>query len=383
MVELGDIVRGEGARYLQARFATSNQCKAMRDIARCRTQEMGSVAATCDQCRVEYRLFRSCRNRSCPLCQSEARANWLAARKEEILPVPYLHVVFTIPTELDEVALRCSELFYDALLRAAGQAVIETGFSELNIQLGCHAMLHTWGESLMYHVHVHCVVPCGGFSRDRKKWVSFDQESGFPRQALSRRFRSLLCRYLQRASQQGKLDRLPGKESVDQLLATVAAREWTLYAKAPFSGPEKLFAYLAQYTYRVAITNDRIESFENHRVTFWWRDYRDGEEKFCNLDALEFLRRFLMHVPPKGFVRIRSYGLLGNRNRKQNIELARQLLRQSKPRPQSERVRPIRLCPACSQGRYSRSTPHFASCQETASQVALPLRSPPDQTRAA
>src|SRR5438874_6974772 len=171
MADLGEIVRGESARYERA--TTADQRKAMDAIANCRTPAMGTVAATCEECGAEYRLFRSCRNRSCPLCQGEARAKWLAAREEEILPVPYLQVVFTAPAELNVLALYCPEEFYDVLLRAAGQAVIDVGWSEVHAQLGCLTQLHTWGQNLSFHVHIHCVVPCGGFSEDGSRWVSF------------------------------------------------------------------------------------------------------------------------------------------------------------------------------------------------------------------
>ena len=381
MVNLADIVQGEGAEYLRTHVVRFEQEKALYDIVRCRTEAMGSVTVPCDKCRTEYPLFRSCRNRSCPSCQNEARHKWVAARREEILPVEYLHVVFNTPPELRVLAQYHPEELYDVVIRAAGQAVIDVGRSVLHAQLGSEVHLQTWGQNMAYHLHAHCVVPCGGFSPDRRRWITFKPDD-LPRKALARRFRALVCRGIRAAMEQGQFDRLPNTVAVDNLLARIAAREWRVYAKPPFGGPDQLFAYLSRYVYRVAITNDRIESYENHRVTFRWRDYHHGnEEKPCTLEGQEFLRRFVVHVPPRGFVRIRSYGFLGNRNRKRNIERARHMIGEAGPRPAPEPFKPLRLCPACS-GRDQR-TVHFAPRPDVALQVTLPLRPPPIEPIAA
>ena len=217
---------------------------------------------------------------------------------------------------------------------------------------------------------------CGGFSGDGSRWVSF-QPNDLPVKALSRRFRTLLCKAIRAAARQGKLERLPDTISIEGLIATAMAREWSVYAKPPFGGPARLLRYLAQYTHRVAITNERIVSYENHEVTFLWRDYRDGNTvKTCTLDGREFLRRFLMHVPPTGFVRIRSYGFLGNRNRKRNIERARQLIGKTETPFLPERFRPLRLCPECSDSRRAERTPRFAR-PDLVPQFDLPRRPPP------
>lgn len=377
MVGLAEIVRGEGAQYLQTHFARPVQQKALYDIVRCRTEAMGSVSVPCDRCGVEYRLFRSCRNRSCPLCQSEARQKWLEARLEEILPVPYLHVVFNTPAECYVLAKYCPEEIYDAVIRAAGQAVLDVGRSEFHAQLGCHAHLQTWGQSMIFHLHVHCVVPCGGFSANGSRWISFEPDD-LPAEALWSRFRALLCKNIRTAMREGKFDRLPTTVSVEQFLLTVMESEPSVYAKPPYGGPEKLYQYLARYVYRVAITNDRIESYENDQVTFRWCDYRHGnEDRPCTLEAQEFVRRFVMHVPPRGFVRIRSYGFLGNRNRKQKIERARQLIGTAGTPQRREPYQPLRLCPACS-GRDEGAL-HVASPLDIAPQFDLPLRPPPTE----
>ena len=374
MVELGDIMRGEAKRYLETRFVRPNQRRAMNDIARCRTPALGSISQKCEQCQTEYRLFRSCRNRSCPQCQGDARVKWLESRREEILPVGYLQVVFTPPAELNTLARYCPEAFYGAVIRAAGQAIIDVGWHKLHAQLGCLVQLQTWGQSMVFHPHAHCVVPCGGFSEDGSRWVLFGTDE-LPAKTLSNRFRSLLCKHIRTAARKGKLVQLPSAISVEQLLATAINRKWRVYARPPFGGVEKLLEYLSRYTYRVAITNDRIVSYENHEVTFRWRS-RHNEEKVCALEAQEFLRRFLLHVPPRAFVRIRSYGFLGNRSRKKNVGRARCLIG-TVPATTSSPERTPRLCPACCVARRGGPLPHFAPSPRSGPQLVLTLRPPP------
>ncbi len=383
MAELGDIVRGESAQYLRTHDTTPVQRRALRDIAQCRTEAMGLTQITCDDCGGEYLLFCSCRNRSCPLCQGETRAKWLEAREQELLPVPYLQIVFTIPRPLHVLALYAPKAFYGAVMRSVGQAVIDVGWSKLHIQLGCLSQLHTWMQKLLRHLHVHCAVPAGGFSEDGSRWVSFEPKD-LPVAALRKRFRLLLCRALKEAARKGEFDCLPSAVRVEQLLAKVRMHCWKVYAELPFGGPTNLLEYLSRYMYRVAITNDRIVSYENHRVTFWCRGSREGSAKtLCTLDGQEFLDRFLMHVPPKGFVRVRSYGFLGNRNRKQNIERARQVIGQATTPPLRERrFKLLRLCPACSY-KHGTRTSHFAPNPVVEPQLDLAFRSPPIEQVAA
>ena len=380
MVDLADIVRGEAARYLQTHFTTPEQRKALRDIAGCRTAAMGSVTITCDGCSTKCSVCRSCRNRSCPQCGGEARASWLEARTAEILPVPYSQVVFTPPGELDELALYCSREFYDALMRAAGQAVVDVGWSELHLQLGCEVHLHTWGDDMPLHPHAHCMVPCGGFAEDGR-WVSFSPHD-LPAEALSSRFRVLLCRAIRAAARQGRLERLP--QPVDEILAAAERRQWRVYAQPPFGGPERFVRYLAKYMYRVAITNDRIVSYENHQVTFRRRECgRSTTKRPCTLDAQEFVRRFALHVLPKGFVRVRSYGFMANRNRKRNNERAREHIGNAEASPPREPFKRLRLCPACYEARRNERVPHFALRLDAAPQLVLAPRPPPVESVAA
>lgn len=382
MVDLGDIVRGEGAQYLQTHSVARVQRKALRDIAQCRTAALGWAPAICDDCGDGYRLCCSCGNRSCPLCGGEARQKWIEAREQELLPVPYLQIVFNVPRELYVLARYCPKTFYNAVMHAAGQAVIDVGWSELHIQLGCHAQFHTWTQKMLEYLHAHCAVPAGGFSKDGSQWVSFEPQD-LPVKALRKRFGMLLCGAVEDAAGKGKFEYLPPTVKIEPLLARVRARRWKVYAKPPFGGPEGLIQYLARYMYRVAITNERIESYEKHQVTFWCRNSASGSEKtLCTLDGQVFLERFLMHVPPKGVVRSRSYGFLGNRNHRQKSKRAVELIDQVKKPPSRAPFKPLRLCPACASRRGIRKT-HFAPTPDVELQFDLPLRPPPTEPIAA
>lgn len=310
---------------------------------------MGSVFTVCDHCGAEHLVFRSCRNRHCPSCQANARRKWLEARERELLPVPYFHVVLTVPEILNDLALYCPEVFYAALLRAAGNTVLDVGRSKLKALLGCLTILHTWGQNLSLHPHVHCVVPGGGFSLDGKRWVTLRNPTYLlPVKVLSRRFRTLLCSYLRDAERKGKFARLPKTVLPHAAIEGACAQEWIAYVKRPFGGPRQVLRYLARYTHRVAISNSRIVSFDGNKVIFRWRDYADSNRsKLMILEAAEFVRRFLMHVLPPRFVKIRYFGFLGNRRRTEAIALARALLGAVAEPPRDERIKPAVLCPVC------------------------------------
>ena len=349
MVDLGEIARAVGGEYVKTRRTTPFQRKALWNIQHCRTEAMGSVYAVCDHCGAEHLQFRSCHNRSCPRCQAGARETWLEAREREVLAVPYFHVVFTVPEALNPIALYCPELFYAALLRSAGKTLLEVGKSKLGARLGCMAVLHTWGQNLSLHPHAHCVVPGGGFSEDRRRWIGVRKASYFlPIKVLASRFRTLLCRALRVADRSGQLQRVPTETSASEAIKRDSRQDWIVYAKPPFGGPEQVLEYISRYTHRIAISNRRILSFANHQVTFEWRDYADGNrKKVMTLDAVEFLRRFLMHVLPDRFVRIRYFGFLANQRRRRNVESARELIGERVA--VFVRVRRERriLCPAC------------------------------------
>jgi hypothetical protein len=374
MVDLGEIVRTIGDRYLASRATTPFQRKALRAIGRCRTEAMGAVLAVCEECGREHLQYRSCRNRHCPRCQAGAREAWLEARTRELLPVPYFHVVFTVPEMLNPIALYCPEVFYAALLQAAGNALLDVGRSQLHANLGVLTILHTWGQNLSLHPHAHCVVPGGGFSADGRRWIAVRKpEFLLPVRVLSRRFRTLLCQALRAAAEAGRLERLPRHVPPHLTIEGAGAQEWVVYAKPPFAGPEQVLGYLSRYTHRVAISNRRIVSLVNDQVTFAWRDYADESRmKQTTIEAGEFLRRFLLHVLPDRFVRIRYFGFLSNGRRARSIERARQLIGHVASSPLPARAKAAVLCPSCQAIRYARQ------CQQERT-----VRPPPRRREAA
>jgi len=354
--DLGAIVRARSETFLRNRPSTVAQRKALRAIGACRTPALGGQRQHCDHCGHEHIQWHSCRNRSCPRCGAAARARWLDARRTELLPVPYFHVVFTVPEVLNLIALHAPRVFYGLLFRAAGHALVDVANSRLQIQPGCLSVLHTWGQTLTLHPHIHCVVPGGGFSRHGRQWRSTAKSTFFlPVKVLSRRFRSLLIRFLREAWRGGTLQLpervLADSVALDLLLARAAATDWIVYCKPPFGGPQQVLAYLANYTHRIAISNSRIVSFDGERVDFRYRDYaHDNTEKFLSLDVDEFLRRFLLHVLPPRLVRIRYYGFLANRIRTRSIELARQLIDGRFLPPVPLPTIDNHLCPHCGAG---------------------------------
>jgi hypothetical protein len=354
--DLGAIVRTRSETFLRNHPTTAAQRKALRAIGACRTPALGGQRQQCDHCGHEHIQWHSCRNRSCPRCGAAARARWLEARRRELLPVPYFHVVFTVPEVLNVIALHAPRVFYDLLFRAAGGALVDIANSRLQIQPGCLCVLHTWGQTLTLHPHIHCVVPGGGLSLHGRQWRSTAKSTFFlPVKVLSRRFRSLLTHFLREAWHEGTL-KLPERVladsvALDLLLARAAATDWVVYCKPPFGGPEQVLGYLANYTHRIAISNSRILSFDGERVCFRYRDYAHGNtENLLTLDADEFLRRFLLHVLPPRLVRIRYYGFLANRTRAHSIDRARELIggRFLPPVPPSSTE--DRRCPLCGTG---------------------------------
>ena len=330
--DLGAIVRARSETFLRNRRTTAAQRKALRAIGACRTPALGGQRQQCDQCGHEHIQWHSCRNRSCPRCGAAARARWLEARHDELLPVPYFHVVFTVPEVLNVFALHAPRVFYNLLFQAAGQTLVDVARSRLQIQPGCLCVLHTWGQTLTLHPHIHCVVPGGGFAIHGRQWRSTAKSTFFlPVRVLSRRFRTLLTRSLRQAWREGALTLpqrvLADSVALDLLLARAGATDWVVYCKPPFGGPEQVLGYLANYTHRIAISNSRIVTFDGERVGFRYRDYAHGKaEKLLELRVEEFLRRFLLHVLPPRLVRIRYYGFLANRTRARSVELARQMI---------------------------------------------------------
>jgi hypothetical protein len=304
-------------------------------IERCRTEALGGHKDQCSRCGYQAISYNSCRNRHCPKCQTHARDQWLAARQRELLAVPYVHVVFTLPHELAPLALYNKKLLYDLLFRTSAASLLEIAADSkhLGAEIGFLSVLHTWGSNLLHHPHVHCVVPAGGLSPDHERWVRPRYPFFLPVKVLSRVFRGKFVSGLKQMFQKGALC-LPGalqplaqRKAFHAFLRTLFRHDWVVYAKRPFGGPEHVLHYLARYTHRVAISNHRLVSFDEGKVTFRWKDYAHGNKsRLMTLAAEEFLRRFLLHVLPRGFVRIRFFGLLANRRRSALLPLCRRLI---------------------------------------------------------
>ena len=312
-----------------------HQKKAFKAICNCRTAALGGHVDQCDQCGHMAISYNSCRDRSCPKCQGLARAKWLAQRETELLPVEYFHVVFTLPQQIGRLALQNASEIYRILFRAVSETLLTIAADpkHLGAAIGFLAVLHTWGQTLHLHPHIHCVVPGGGISPDGARWIGCKESFFLPVRVLSRLFRAKFLVYLTRSFHQGKLKfhgdmAALAKPAAFEALCRGANRvEWVVYAKAPFGGPEQVLKYLARYTHRVAISNRRLLSLDDGRVSFAYKDYAGGNQtRTMTLDAVEFIRRFLLHVLPGGFVRIRQFGFLANRVRREKLARCRALL---------------------------------------------------------
>jgi len=368
--ELADIIREYGAAFVGSHSTSALQRRVLSDLSICRTASLGGHKLRCNRCDHEEISYNSCRNRHCPKCQAMARAAWLEQRRQDLVQVPYFHVVFTLPAELSRIALQNKAKLYGLLFRAAAQTLQEIAADEahLGAQLGFLVVLHTWGQTLRHHPHLHCVVPGGGISRDETRWVQCADRFFLPVRVLSRLFRGKYLAGLDALWRKGELElhgtlkSLRGQSPWNEMRRALFAKEWVVYAKPPFGGPEQVLKYLARYTHRVAISNKRILSASDGSVSFRWKDYARGNTaRTMTLPAAEFLRRYLLHVLPKGFMRIRHYGFLSNRSREQKLKLVRELLASESPDSKSpdsahaslplaqDRPEP-HLCPACEQG---------------------------------
>jgi hypothetical protein len=328
---------------------------ALDAIVRCRTAALGGHRDQCVRCGHQAISFNSCRNRHCPRCQGNARAKWLAAGAAELLPVPYFHIVFTLPHELSALALQNKRLLYDLLYRTSAATMLELARDpkHLGADIGFLGVLHTWGQNLEHHPHVHYIVPAGGLALDSSRWIDSSPRFFLPVKALSRVFRGKFCEELCELFQQdrlqfhGSLQPLASPRRFGHFLWQLSEKDWVVYAKPPFPGAEHVLNYLARYTHRVAISNHRLVAFQSGRVSFRWRDYaHGGKQKVMTVSAHEFLRRFLLHVLPAGLVRIRHFGIFANRRRAAALERCRLLLGMSASAdlPEIPRLR----CPACS-----------------------------------
>ena len=334
-LELADIFGQHGTSYRLTQPLSPEQRRVMRAIEQCRTAALGGHVDQCDGCGFRRVSYNSCRNRHCPKCQSLAKARWLEARLADLLPVEYFHVVFTLPEQLAPLALQNKRVVYNLLFATAAATlrIIAADPKHLGAEIGFLAVLHTWSQTLRHHPHLHCVVPGGGLSLDSSHWRSCRQGFFLSVNVLARLFRRLFLQALARAFEHhkltfhGALAYLDKPLAFKRLLASLRAREWWVYAKRPFAGPEQVLAYLGRYTHRVAITNHRLLALQNGHVTFSWKDYaRGNQQRTMTLKADEFMRRFLLHVLPRGFQRLRQFGLLANRSRREKLALCRKLL---------------------------------------------------------
>jgi hypothetical protein len=359
-LEVADILRASGNSFWQwhgSHYAWQHR-KVMDAIVRCRTAALGGHRDRCSGCGHQAISYNSCRNRHCPKCQGNARARWLAARSAELLPVPYFHIVFTLPHELSALMLQNKRLLYDLLFRASAATLLEVARDpkHLGADIGLLSVLHTWGQNLQHHPHVHCVVPAGGLALDGSRWVAASRKFFLPVRVLSRVFRGKFTAALKQLLREGKLqfhgslEELADPERFRKFLRQLFSREWVVYAKPPFGGAEHVLNYLARSTHRVAISNHRLVSFKEDRISFRWKDYAaDSKQKVMTVSTDEFLRRFLIHVLPKGLVRIRHFGLFANRKRSASLLRCRFLLSVTAPSQEPIAAAQPTRCPHCAQ----------------------------------
>ena len=390
-LEVADVFRKHADEYLATYNASKTQHQVLRAIQNCRTAVLGGHVEACDRCGHQQVAYNSCRNRHCPKCQGPATARWLNARESELLPVPYFHLVFTLPAALGPLALQNPQQVYGLLLQAAAQTLLEVAANpkHLGAEIGFLVVLHTWGQNLMHHPHVHCVIPAGGLSPDGTRWIGSRRNFFLPVRVLSRVFRGKFIHGLKQALACGKLafhgnlSELAQSDAFERLLNQVVKQDWVVFAKPPFGGPKQVLKYLARYTHRVAIANQRLLSMKDDQVTFRWKDYAHGNrQSVMTLSAVEFIRRFLLHVLPRGFVKIRYYGFMANRFRQSKLAECRQLLGvktsdseptettcndESNQPSHSEDESSQHRCPRCSEGRLwivERLLPLIGSCRD-------------------
>ena len=361
-LEVADVFRQHEQEFLKrwGDRLSPHQRKAFRDIGACRTAALGARREQCDHCFQQSLVFHSCRNRACPKCQARSRDRWLARTARELLPVPYSHVTFTLPHQLCQLAIRNPRVMYNILFQAASEALLTLGADSRHIgaHLGFLAVLHTWDQQLRPHPHLHCLVPAGGIAPDHSRWVRTRRPRYLmPTSVLAARFRKQFLKSLWRAYRCNKL-RLGGalaplKKTAEfhRLYSKLKRMKWVVDARPPLGNPEHVLQYLARYTHRVAISNGRLIDLQDGEVTFRWRDSADhNQQKLKKLGAIEFMRRFLLHVLPKGFVKIRHFGFLAHPERRAALQLARELLGAPEHPPEVPQKTAERKCPCCGIG---------------------------------
>jgi Putative transposase/Transposase zinc-binding domain len=358
-LEVADILRAHADNFINKHDLRVQQLKVIRAIVRCRTAALGGHVDVCPRCGGDPVIsYNSCRNRHCNKCQAQARRRWVDARKLELLPTRYFHVVFTLPHELHTLILQNQAELYNLLFRTVAETLREIARNPKNLgaEIGFFGILHTWGQNLLFHPHIHCVIPGGGISPNKDRWIHPKYPFLLPVKALAKVFRGKFIAGLRRAHHKnrltcaGSIHHLTEPKYFAAFLRTLFRQDWVVYAKPAFGGPEQVIRYLGRYTHRVAISNHRLVSFDGERVTFRWRDYAGGNKmKTMIVSADEFIRRFLLHVLPKGFVRIRHFGVMANYQRSESIALCTRLLDVTPPIPSPESHPPNAtwLCPRC------------------------------------
>lgn len=338
-IEIADIFRKYGCAFREKYRLPLHCIKVMNLISVCRTSALGGHLEKCDRCGYQRNAYNSCRNRHCPKCQYAAKEKWIEQRKSELLPIPYYHIVFTIPEELNNITLINKRIMYSILFKSASETLLVLGKDpkHLGAEIGLIAVLHTWGQNLMDHPHLHCIVTGGGLSRDKSKWVKAKKakyKNFFIHvNIISDLFKKKFLYYFKKAQKNkelkftGKISELNEPKVFQRMLNGLYKKKWITYCKRPFGGAEKVVEYLGRYTHRVAISNNRIKRMENNKVVFEWKDYRDNNTcKEMELPAVEFIRRFILHILPKNFYKIRYYGILSSRNKQKDIAKCREIL---------------------------------------------------------
>jgi len=332
-IEVADIMRKGFYNFQKNRKLPVNKIKAVDAIIKCRTAALGGHTDACDECGSIRISYNSCRNRHCPKCQFLAKEKWLHKRMKELLPVQYFHVVFTVPNELNLLMLNNPKEMYKLFFKAASQTVIDLANDKFKATTGMLAILHTWGQNLSYHPHLHCVIPGGGLSDNKQKWVHSKKKYLLPVKIMSAVFKGKFLELLKKAYKSdslkftGEISNYSYPNRFKALLESLYSKSWVVYTKKPFGGPEKVLKYLGRYTHRIAIANKRILRHENDKVTFIWKDYKDSnKKKIMTLNSEEFIRRFMLHILPSGFFKIRYFGILSNRIRKEMTDICRKIL---------------------------------------------------------
>jgi hypothetical protein len=337
-ITVGSLFREYGANYISQNQTTKEQRSLIHLLSACRTSGLGSHFETCDHCSYTVKTNNSCRNRHCPTCQQKDKLEWMDKRMKELLPVGYYHLVFTLPHELGPLCLQNKKVMYGLLFKAASQTLLELtrDVKHLGADIGLVTVLHTWGQNMKEHPHLHCIMPAGGLSFDREHWVHMPDKNNFfiAGKVLAKKFRGKFLDMLKQEKEKGELDfhgkltAIKGPVQFNRFLTPMYKKDWVVNVQKPMGNPEKILEYISRYVFRIAITDRRIIEVKDGKVRFSWKDYRTGRFREMKLDIDEFIRRFLLHVLPKGFFKVRYYGILSSRYRKQNIETAKKLLEQ-------------------------------------------------------